>query len=357
MPGPGPTGEPVVRWRYRIESWEAYSSPAVVDGVVYVGSSSGLVFAIDAATGTELWRISTEDAVFSSPAVDGGTVYIGSGAEDFAPGILYALDGSTGAERWRFATNGAVFGAPAIASGTVFVGSTAGEVYALDGTSGAERWTAHAGAALNTLAVADGAVYLTPMWTTGWIAAIDAGTGETRWRTALDPTLFLSPPAVAGGTVYVGLDPRGRDDTVLIALDAATGQERWRHHRAAAASGILQLAIPAIADGIVYVVTEGILYAVDADTGEEHWRVAIGSAVESSPAVADGTLYFGTSDGSVIALDAATGEERWRLAISTSADVNSSPAVVDGVVYVASDDTYLYAIGGTGEAASMTMPP
>ena len=44
-------------------------SPAVANGVVYVGSEDGLVYALNAATGTELWSFTTGQIVLSSPAV------------------------------------------------------------------------------------------------------------------------------------------------------------------------------------------------------------------------------------------------------------------------------------------------
>jgi outer membrane protein assembly factor BamB len=54
------------------------SSPAVVDGVVYVGDANGAVHALNAATGAEMWSYNTGDIVDSSPAVVNGVVYIPS---------------------------------------------------------------------------------------------------------------------------------------------------------------------------------------------------------------------------------------------------------------------------------------
>ncbi|RLC83359.1 MAG: hypothetical protein DRJ03_17410, partial [Chloroflexi bacterium] len=54
------------------------SAPAVVDGRLYIGSNDGNLYALDAATGGELWRVVTGGPVVSSPAVAGGRVYFGS---------------------------------------------------------------------------------------------------------------------------------------------------------------------------------------------------------------------------------------------------------------------------------------
>ena len=59
-------------WRFET-SGEVYSSPVVVEGVVYVGSVDDYVYALDAATGEMIWRFETDGIVHSSPAVaDGG---------------------------------------------------------------------------------------------------------------------------------------------------------------------------------------------------------------------------------------------------------------------------------------------
>ena len=52
--------------------------PAVVDGIVYIGSGDNYVYALDAGTGEERWRFETGQMVVSSPAVVDGVVYVGS---------------------------------------------------------------------------------------------------------------------------------------------------------------------------------------------------------------------------------------------------------------------------------------
>src|SRR5947207_6381610 len=58
----------------RISSW-----PAVVNGVVYVGSYDGNLYALDAASGTKKWAFHAGNSIgYSSPAVVNGVVYVGS---------------------------------------------------------------------------------------------------------------------------------------------------------------------------------------------------------------------------------------------------------------------------------------
>ena len=75
MPGPGPEGQPVERWRVQAAG-SATRSPAVAGGVVYAGSGDGTLSALDAATGAERWRFRADgderDQNGEGPNEDGG---------------------------------------------------------------------------------------------------------------------------------------------------------------------------------------------------------------------------------------------------------------------------------------------
>ncbi|MGB9213416.1 MAG: PQQ-binding-like beta-propeller repeat protein, partial [Halobacteriota archaeon] len=75
------------------------SSPAVVNGVVYVGSNDHNIYAINATSAAKLWNYTTGDAVLSSPAVVNGVVYVGSNDHN-----IYALNSTTGAKLWNYTT-------------------------------------------------------------------------------------------------------------------------------------------------------------------------------------------------------------------------------------------------------------
>lgn len=91
-PGPGPKGAPRLRWHF--QTAEGVSNPVVVDGVVYVGSTDGYLYAVNAMTGEERWRSSLGS---SDVAVMDGLVFVAG-----SDGNLFALDAGTGQERWRF---------------------------------------------------------------------------------------------------------------------------------------------------------------------------------------------------------------------------------------------------------------
>lgn len=165
------------------------------------------------------------------------------------------------------------------------------------------------------------------------VYALNAGTGKEEWRFELGLEVTGSP-AVVDGTVYFGTEKPS-----LYALDAVSGEQQWRF---APDEEFMKPSAPAVVDGTVYTVGAGAsAYAVDAASGEELWRVV--DIRGSAPAVVDGTVYTGSSDNNVYALDAGTGEEEWRFATVDSTDF-SDPAVVDGTVYIGSNDHHVYAL-------------
>jgi parallel beta-helix repeat protein len=285
---PAPTTNKT-QWTYTTGDG-VYSSPAVADGKVYVGSLDGKVYCLDALTGAHIWNYTTGQ-VYSSPAVSDGRVYVGS----YMPFKVYCLDAATGAHIWNYTTGGQIWSSPAVADGKVYVGSLDNKVYCLDAATGAHIWS----------------------YTTGYMVE--------------------SSPAVADGKVYVG-----SMDKKVYCLDASTGAYIWNY---TTKSNVRSS--PAVADGKLYVGSpDGKVYCLDASTGAHVWTYTtstIGGGVSSSPAVADGKVYVGSSNNKTYCLDASTGAHIW--SYTTDDGVQSSPAVADGMVFIGSYDGKVYAFG------------
>src|SRR3954470_1857551 len=81
------------------------------------------------------WKFATDAAVMASPAIADGVVFVGS-----SDGLLYALDEETGALRWKVETGGPVVSSATVTKGVVYFGSYDGNVYALAADTGAVRW-------------------------------------------------------------------------------------------------------------------------------------------------------------------------------------------------------------------------
>jgi outer membrane protein assembly factor BamB len=272
------------------------------------------------------WTFATGDRIVSSPVYAEGALYFGG--DD---GNVYAVSASDGRQLWKYRTGGPVPATPAVAGGTVYVGSYDGKFYAIDARSGTTRWK----------------------FTTEGERRFEAkglhGL-QPKSQTIADPyDVFLSSPTVAGGVVYFG-----SGDGHLYALDAATGELRWKFK-----TGDVVHASPAYADGVVYVGSwDSYFYALDARTGAEKWRFRGGEdpmihnqvGFQSSAAVVDGVVYTGCRDSNLYAIDAATGREKWRFN-NAGSWVISSPAVSNGKVIFGTSDTSLYLVvdAGTGK--------
>src|SRR5207302_749965 len=102
-------------------------SPAVADGVVYVGTDSWYLYALDAVTGALKWSYNAGGPIESSPVVAKGMVYMG----DRNNGVIRALDASSGKPKWAYATGQPITASPAVANGVVYIGSHNGRLYAL----------------------------------------------------------------------------------------------------------------------------------------------------------------------------------------------------------------------------------
>ena len=329
----GPTDSVSQQWAFDTGD-TVISSPAVVDGIVYVGSWDNNIYALDARSGTERWAFETGDSVFSSPAVVDGTVYIGS-----RDNTLYALNAADGTERWAYWTGYEEYNVsgdpidspPVVVDDTVYVGCLDRNVYAIDVSDGSRQWSFTTRNRVRpSPAVVDGTVYVGSDG--GNVYSLDADDGTERWAFETGDWVETSP-TVVDGTVYVG----SRDRTVY-ALDAADGTVEWTFD-----TGDFVGSSPAVVDGTVFVSSwDNTVYALDATDGTEQWRFETGDSVYSSPAVVDDTVYIGSEDSNVYALDTSDGTERWRF--ETGDGVFSSPAVVDGTVYVGSRDNSVYAL-------------
>lgn len=306
------------------------------------------------------WAFKTDGWVLSSPALYEGLVYFGSDDKN-----LYALDASSGIEKWKFATGGPVRSSPAVVAGTVYFGSYDGIFYALDAASGKLKWKFETAGEkqfeakglhgyfpraqtvpdfwdffLSSPAVDRGLAYFGSG--DGNLYALDAQTGQLKWKVDTQDVVHSSP-ALADGVVYVG-----SWDSYLYALDAATGQEKWKFKTGEDKTNYNQVGIqssPAVSDGVVYFgCRDSHLYALDARTGREKWKLDNhGSWINTSPAIYQGLAYVGSPIPAIFrAVDIKTGEQRFQL--DARMLIFSSPAVADGMAYFGSFNGKLYAV-------------
>lgn len=348
-----------VRWSYTTGEL-VYSSPTVVDNVVYVGSNDQHLYALDAETGGELWRFETGEGVAewddfhpegvkSSPQVVDGTVYFGSNDNS-----IYAVDAGTGEEQWNFKTNYLVYSSPTTVNGIVYVSSRDDYLYALDSESGDLVWKSSLeGDSGVSPTVADGKVYSGSYG--DFIGAFDAESGEEVWRYEAET---CSSPTVHDGTMYIGAWEHDPFVGVVYALDGETGDLVWRAEMGKQAP---DQSSPTIKDGILYIAAyTGYTHAFNIENGEEIWRAPTRGPGYTSPTAVDDAVFIQGKEGYLYEIDANTGDIRWEYNVIQNHDVVedprtfrvSSPIVVDGTLYVGTIDHKVVAVRTNVEGSS-----
>jgi outer membrane protein assembly factor BamB len=355
-------------WQAQLGRLVDYSSPAVVNGIAYIGSTDGRLWAYDAngcgqALCTKpLWSSVSLAQIMDSPTVANGFVYIGSQTSPSSnDGKLdvFAAGGcgqAVCAPLWQglAGTDSILQSSPAVAAGSVFVGSHDGKLYAFNANGcGAPTcmplWTAATGASIeSTPTVVNRVVYVGS--DDGNLYAFKAGgcgasTCAPLWAGTLGSAVFDSSPAVTNGIVYLG-----SQHGVAAFSAGGCGQTTCKPLWQAANSSDFFNGSPAVTKKRVYIgVEDGLgVYAVGgcgAPTCKPLWTdfgSGFQAAVTSSPTVANGVVYAGRNTAEVLAWpEGSCGSPSctniWSGATNDQI-VSSSPTIVNGRVYIGSAD-------------------
>jgi outer membrane protein assembly factor BamB len=314
-------------WSFATGDW-VNANPTVADGVVYVGSRDGHLYAVSAATGQQAWRYPAS-GLFAAPTVTSGNVCVAD-----TGGTFYAISQSTGVLAWQQSTKSAPEFMPSwAASGSSLILPTATgnlQVYIAQNGKTGKTYTS----ADFTWAVAADGSFIYALDVQGALHIISE-TGTEVLSSALPDITAGTDVVAVGVNVYLG-DTGGK----LYSIRTDTGDVNWSFQ---AEHGLGS--DPVYADGYVYFSdTSGVVYALAVGTGNLVWTysTAVGSG-GIGPAVANGQVYICTSD-SVQSLDAASGEPGWSFAAPGNASFVCTPAVADGIVYAGCQDYNLYAI-------------
>jgi outer membrane protein assembly factor BamB len=264
------------------------------------------------------------DAQFASPIAIADGLLFAEGDKQ-----LHALSLQDGTEHWSFDLPGS-FLSPAISKDAVFVRAEVGSegfVFALTPNSGAKRWQykfAEVGSSYNNI----GGHVSSPVMVDDLVLvgasrsfhALDAKTGEEKWRfDAKDP--LASSAAVAGDTVYV------TDFKQLFALDLHTGQERWHFAHAT----VTLLFAPIVVGDRVVITSADTIYALDRNSGQLLWQQQSVKGVPLVPAAATDSEVYIKSAKELMAFRWQDGAALWQYAATNFV---SLPALTSEYAYV-----------------------
>lgn len=126
----------VAQWVQDLHS-PVYASMAADEALLYVPTTRGRFYALEAAQGRVRWKVELPDSTvrFTAPAVDGALVVVGA-----SDGSLRAFDKATGDQQWIFHNDAALTATPLLTPNTVYVGSMGRSLFAIDRATGALQW-------------------------------------------------------------------------------------------------------------------------------------------------------------------------------------------------------------------------
>ena len=327
-------------WKLPMEALAPRESVAVAYGNLYM-IPGNVTSAVDSISGSEY---TTMDQVW---AIGSSTIPVSSWPmwrADPTHSSTAQAGPSNFTVAWKFTTNGSVISSPSVEDGIVYFGSQDKNIYAIGAWSGNLIWNfTTQGAIESSAAVANGKVYTGG--DDGYVYCLDAYTGTLIWRTFVNGDLpftfasivLKSSPAVVGDRVYIG-----SLDNYLYALDANNGDIAWRTKTEGQITSS-----PAVADGAVYFTSEeptiGALYKLDAKNGDVIWKQQLpyehqftgGTQMMGSPSVADGMVFTSSNLRSYYGINATTGDIVWTFTDPVAMEfIISSPIYVKGELFI-----------------------
>lgn len=193
--------------------------------VVYA-NTSGIIYALDAATGNEIWKYRTGGKVFSTPAIygsgDAASVIIGS-----CDTYIYSLRIKDGKVNWKYKCGKSVLGSPAVFGGKVYIGASDHTFRALNAKNGKLVWeNKDVKGFIEAKPYVDKEQVVIGDWA-NTLYSFNPANGKMQWEWKVKGSRMLSPAAVwpikANGNIIFATPER-----VTYGLDAKTGKQLWR---------------------------------------------------------------------------------------------------------------------------------
>jgi outer membrane protein assembly factor BamB len=190
----------------------AFASPlAASKDRLYIGSTDGAFYALDARNGDVIWKVATQDIVRGQALVNRDAIAFGS--DD---GALRVVEAQTGKLIWKLQTGGKIIGQPASLERTFYFGSGDGYIYAVDQATGKVRWRSRTGAAIEAPPVMVGERVLVVSFD-NFIYALSRTSGDRLWKRRLENRITTAPIVEGDAAMVAPL----RSDYVAVFLNAS----------------------------------------------------------------------------------------------------------------------------------------
>ncbi len=190
--------------------------------------------------------------------------------------------------------------------------------------------------------VDNGSLYVGSM--VGKIVAFDdieaSGHPYMQWIYPQDTALsyVYGDPVVDNGSVYITCY-NGK----VYVINISHGYREWMYPADLNSYVGAIVGSPAVANGYLYFgSSDQYLYAVNTVTRQLQWKKETGGKIWSTPVVYNGTIYIGSFDRKLYAFDALTGTKKWEF--EAGGAIVSTPVVYNGTLYFGSLDRKIYAV-------------
>jgi outer membrane protein assembly factor BamB/formylglycine-generating enzyme required for sulfatase activity len=298
-------------WRTPLEKMWSLAPTVEAGHLYFVGQSGSSVslYCLSAASGTELWRRAMSGHSVGAPLVFENRVFVG-GDE----GTVYAVEAATGNEVWTGHALGDVWGSSLAGhAGRLYFGTGTGHVLCVDADDGDVNWSRSLGGTPvdSSPAIVDGKVYIGAA--NGLVYCLDSGTGQILWSRNTGDPIGLASPAVGEGRVVIA-----NETGFVTCLNASDGAVRWTVDASDAwVEDLVFGGSPAISDGSVYLAGfDGIVRCLRLTDGALQWSYGTWTnyipVVRQSPAISAGRVVLTDWRGTVHCLTAQTsGQGDW----------------------------------------------
>ena len=247
-------------------------NPVVVGDTVYVCSSDGAVYALDASSGDQEWRSELSvEKLWTTPVVQGEAIYVST-----FDGHIYALSVDDGSLLpWSFEAEVGFASSPLLYGDTILVGSFDDNLYAVRIGDEKPLWRFQGGNWFWALpVVSDGVVYAVCL--DGKVYALDAESGRVKWDEPFDTgsPIAASPVAVDDSLVVAAQS----GDVYVIDMQTGVGAriENPEGDEKPSIDGTTVLASLCAQDGIVYIRAQNnCLYPIDVAGRERKARISL----------------------------------------------------------------------------------
>lgn len=332
------------------------AAPVVAAGKVFTMDTVGVVRAFDAASGAPAWSVKLALADKNDHAAFGGGVAFADGrvVATTGQGIIAALDAGTGKELWRKTVSNPLRGAPTVAANRIFALTNDNQLFAFNAESGEALWnitgTTEVAGILGAAAPAVSQETVVVGFSSGELNALRAENGRTVWADQLARTGRSTAMAALSDIDASPVIDRGRVFAIghggrMVALELGTGQRAWERNFAGTST-------PWVAGEFIFVVTEeGEVVCITRSQGKVRWVLQLDRYKNPKkkqdayhwvgPVLAGDRLYVAGSAKKLVAISPYEGKTLATYKLDAPAYL--PPVVANNIAYLLTDDGKLTA--------------